>query len=318
MKKWLIIILFCIIVFLVVWFKQSSDIEFNANSSKDTTGYVTSTEKGKLILKITNIETGKVQQAYYQNSDIIKDMLVDNYSVSSYCILKEQNDAQTSLLFDYYKSKVYKINSGRVSILGETKKYLYLIDYADSSVGFYQYDKTDETIKLLSNKIEYNGEFIMTQATSNYSSDELYCCYLNSDKTYVCKVSDESLYIEELVNDTRTDTVCLNKDGSMYLSIYNTKSVPYIFEPVIIDKSTGENNIMEVTNVDSGDIEFSFIVDDLFYMGFRSGSKLLLYSWNKSDGFKIVEEFDNAANVSWTIKEDKLYIRYDSKVKHIK
>lgn len=137
-------------------------------------------------------------------------------------------------------------------------------------------------------------------------------------KTYGCNISPNDLYIKEILDYPTNYTVCMDASGDFCLSLYNATSVPYTFEPLVIQTVSSPGEILESEdNLKEGMIEFSVIHKGIFYMGYRCGNLLTLYSWNQQDGLKKLEEYENIKDIVWTVYDEKLYIYFDGKLKII-
>ncbi|CRZ33964.1 hypothetical protein DFR55_10871 [Herbinix hemicellulosilytica] len=313
MKRMIFIIGICVFILSGC----SGKTKLTSLQSIDSIGYITDIKNGKLYMSTKNLRTDKSEIMYYKNSLLKKSLFVDDSSVSSYHLLKGNNESM-SLLFDSKQSKLYKIDSERTRILGETLNYVFFYIIDDDYIHIHQLNKITGEIEFTDKIIEITGEIIGSKATSNFDTDELYWYYSMDGKTYRCKINSNNLKLIEVLNYPTSNIFCLDKSGDICLCLYNAANVPYSFEPVIIRTDSSSVEITLLNNdLDEGMIDFSLIYNDTFYMGYRSGSLLTLYSWNQSDSLKKLKEYANVRDIAWTIYDDKLYIYYDEKLSRI-
>ncbi|CUH93420.1 hypothetical protein [Herbinix luporum] len=305
MMRYLFTIILCSLLLTAC---SEKGTELTVENSRDSIGYITKIKDGKLYMDMINIETNETKEMYFKNPLLKKSFFVDFSSIINYHLLKGNNETM-SLLFDSKKCKLYKIDSERVTILGETANYVYFSIIDDNYINIHQLNKENDTIEFTDKKIKITGKFIITKASSNYDSDEIYCCYSMDGKSYSCKINKNDISIRELLDYPTSNTFCLNESGDRFLSLYNASSSLYTFDPIIISLDNTQSKITAIDNLEEGSIEFSFVYNNTFYMGYLK-NLLYLYTWNQNDGLKELEQIENFSNISWTIYNEKLYIYF--------
>lgn len=287
--------------------------EADSENNKNGIATITSIKNGKVLIDSVDVESQKKQELYYKNELLKKDMLVDESSRQLYFLLKDSGGEVNDILFDYEGCNVYDLGKSRCSIIAETLNYLYIAVHNDEIVSVWSFAKEGGVFTELGEVINTEEEYFESEATCNYDSDIVYWCYSQNGKTYSVEISNEGISSRVISNESLSNVICLSGDGKNYFAMYNTKSEPYLYEPVIIKIEDGNISTEEV-QLELGNIQFSFILDGNFFMAYSNKDKIEIYTTDEAGELVKKTEYDNAISVSYKLGENNVYLRMDDKI----
>lgn len=302
---------FCSLTFLMFFATSCRRIDKDIEI-KDLDGALYSAEISdeKILFSIQDLNTKNINNRKMKSAQLKKGDFIHAYSPSGkYAVIKSKNGENTDKLFSFLDLKIVELEKARTELIGETKDKLYMANYSDSSVTFFSVNKESKEIKEISGSISLEEDFLLTKATYDMNSTNLYFSYTNMGKSYIATFQKGALEILMEMDEMYTDFCLINLEKEIWYAGYNNASAPYLFLPKIIQIQ--QEHIVSSQVVESMKDEMSlhscFIFENNTVLIFQSGMSVYLYIY-KNDLLSSKEQLQNFDLKSTQIIDDYLYL----------